>query len=163
MRVTYVGCLMWMLLFPPAQMEQCQYMMRMSRALCVNVYESMYMIEVAVHKYFCDPQFVGRKLMRLVLKVTFCISALQVWYFTTEPPMTAMPCPSPTPRGCVWRTQRSSQHQASCRPPSLMDMTTVMLAGFLTRPYGEVFTYMQCKLWEWHSDSTQWYKAVSLI
>lgn len=53
--------------------------------------------------------------------------------------MTATPCPLLTPIGCAWRTQRPSQRLASCRPPSLMDMTTVMLAGCLTRLYGEVF------------------------
>lgn len=62
----------WMLLFPPAQMEQCQYMIRVSQVFCVNVYESMYMIDVAVCQYFCSSHFVGRNLMRLRHSVSLC-------------------------------------------------------------------------------------------
>lgn len=92
-----------------------------------------------LHKYFCDPQVVGRESMIRFCRVKFCMSFLEVLYFTTAPPMTATACPSLTPRGCAWRTRRSSQHQASCRLPSPMDMTTVTLAGCLTRLYGEAF------------------------
>lgn len=128
--------------------------MWMSRGLCVYVSVSAYMLlflrlKVALHKYFCDPEVAGHKSTWLVSGVSFLlpitrrISLLQVWYFTTEPLMTDTPCPSLTPRECVWRTQQSSHRPASCRRPSLMDMTTVMPAGCLTRLYGEVinFTY----------------------
>lgn len=73
------------------------------------------------------------------------MSVLQVWCFTTGPPITATPSPSPTPRGCAWRTRRSSQHQASCRPPSLMDTTTATPAGCLTRLYSEFFNWAQLR------------------
>lgn len=131
-----------------------------------------------LHKYFCNPKVAGHKFMHLLsrasfqLVITLSTPLLQAWYFTTEPLMTAMPCPSPMPRGCAWRTQQSWQRQASYRLPSLMAMTTAMLAGCLTRLSGKVFSseYMHSRcfkspglslwlleqLWRGHTSLSLW-------
>lgn len=76
--------------------------------------------------------------MQPVSDLIYCAS-LQVWYFTTGRPTTATVWPLLMPRGCVWRTQRLWQRQASCRPRLQTDTKIVTLAGCPTRRSGKVF------------------------
>lgn len=115
------------------------------RALCLSVCELVHahvlMVQGCSSWIFPGPKNVRPSNNVLIVSSTlppsYHVSLPQVWYFITVHLMTATHWPSLMPKGCAWKTLRSSRHRVSCRPPSLMALTTVTLDGCQTRLYGE--------------------------